>query len=132
MPTDDQLIAEARQREADGHASELDHHRLPASERREAIIRKDVGGIEFVTKTNEDALVEDHAAAWTAWARRVFHAEIAPALIDDIGEVMGMQAAELRQAFMDQIHKLELEVAELKGELKALRAERTTKLWRPD
>jgi hypothetical protein len=98
------------------------------SERREAIVHKDISGIEFVTKTNEDGLVEDHAAAWAAW----FDQQAESKILDPVGEVIGTKAAELRRDFMDQIHKLELEVAELKGELRALRAERTTKLWRPE
>jgi hypothetical protein len=140
MPTDGDRIEASRLRQGHGHADAIDTWRLRRADRRE-IVRKDTVSDDVVYQDRQDALVEPEvmdaqiSERWNNWARdnvlRVFDSELAPMLRDALGEALGLKARELRDHFREEIHRLELAIAELRGEVNALSAERTSKLWRP-
>jgi hypothetical protein len=142
MATDDELIERARRRVAMGSDDAIDHHRLRAAERRERVIRKDMHATDTVFVTNDDALVEDQtvregyiyqdlADALTVMGdglRNQFRAEnetITKNLAAMIHDFLQRQSEE-----NNRLRALENELAELRGQVKALTAERS-RIWRP-
>src|SRR5262249_44490665 len=73
-----------------------------------------------VTDTQPDTWSAEER--WNDWARRNVMQVFQDTLLDDIGDAIGMSRVDMRNEFTALIHKLELEVAELRGELKALRS----------
>jgi hypothetical protein len=115
--TDDKLIEAARLRHAHGNATELDEWRLRAAERREQ---------RTMARETSSALDTGSAEAWNEWfVERFDEAVRSRGLLEDVGEVMGTTAAELREEYTERLHALELTVARLEGELKGLRANDT-------
>ena len=95
---------------------------------RDEQVTKDAGA-GLVFKTIDDALVapapapdDANALAWEQWFDRQMERRWAGLLGDCVGELTGGLAK--------QIRKLELEVAELRGELRAIRGEHS-KILRP-
>jgi len=107
----DDGIEQSRRRVALGLGDALDEWRLRVTERHEQIIRKDMSGaIDSYFVHSDDTLQDDVV--------RNIYVDVAEG-IDRLGTNLS-----------NQIRALEREVSELRGELKALRGERS-KLWRP-
>ena len=139
--SDDEQIEAARRRQQMGNADAIDAWRLKAQ------VRKDAHAVEVVRKTNDAALVETaHNEAWAVWFNERFDEAVRTRLIDGFGEALGQSRIDMRNEFKAEdkklteenrrlaktIEDLRVEVAELRGELKVLRAAGTSKLWRPD
>jgi hypothetical protein len=118
MTDDDDLIVLARQREADGRDDALDQYRLKAAERQERVT-KDARPLDIVYKTHDDGLSE-----WADWFDAQFDRAVRERLIDSVGEAMAQSRADTRNEFKEMLHKLAVEVAELRGELRALCSKR--------
>src|SRR5262249_53544574 len=87
-----------------------------------------------------------HNEAWAVWFNKRFDEAVRTRLIDGFGEALGQSRIDMRNEFKAEdkklteenrrlaktIEDLRVEVAELRGELKVLRAAGTSKLWRPD
>jgi hypothetical protein len=88
------------------------------------IVRKDFAP-DLVYKTHVDAMIEpaesESDATWNTWFDERFDQRARATVISAVGDVLG----ELHE----EIRRLEREVAELKGELRAMRG--MPKLWRP-
>jgi len=92
------------------------------------VVTKDAG-LDMIFKQIDDALVapasapdDANAQAWEQWFDRQMERRWAGLLGDCVGELTGGLAK--------QIRKLEIEVAELRGELRSLRGEHS-KILRP-
>jgi len=111
--TEHDEIEQAQMRKANGHDTELDRWRLRVAERRE----------DKTMVRNTHTLDTDPNAAegWNAWFTERFDECVRERLIEDVGEVLGTTAAELRADYTERLHQLELTVARLEGELKGLR-----------
>jgi hypothetical protein len=94
---------------------------------RDEQVKKDAGALgDVVFKTLDNAIVEPadddaNAKRWTRW----FDDQMRSHWVDAIGDAIGEMTGNLAK----QIRALELQVAELKGELRAMRSK---KLWTPD
>jgi len=139
--SDDEQIEAARRRQQMGNADAIDAWRLKAQ------VRKDARAVEVVRNTNDAALVETaHSEAWAVWFNERFDEAVRTRLINGFGEALGQSRIDMRNEFKAEdkklteenrrlaktIEDLRVEVAELRGELKVLRAAGTSKLWRPD
>src|SRR5215510_11163432 len=109
MSTGDDDIAMARSRIANGQGDVLDEWRVKRAER---VVTKDISALDIVYKQNDDAI-----DAWGEW----FDGEMKARWVDPIGDVVAEMSRELRAAFVKQMRELEIQVAELKGELRAMR-----------
>jgi hypothetical protein len=134
--SDDAAMFGARMRQAAGTDDDLDRHRLRAAERQQQPVTKDFGGADVVYKQLDDALQPpapetmspEDSAGWNAWFARSFDAEMKAKWVDAISDVIGETSRDLRTDFEKQIHRLEREVSELRGEMRMLR---NAKLWTP-
>jgi len=110
MTDDDAKLSGARMRELEGTSDELDRWRIKAAERAEQrdYVQKDMYSreLEIVRKINDSALVEQESEIYRDMA--------------DALDILG-------RALHEQIRKLEIQIAELRGELKGLRATRRPK-----
>jgi len=152
--TDDNEIERARQRIEMDVGSDLDHHRMRAQ------VRKDMRAVEVVYKDNERALVEEaREAVWNNWFDARFDTRARETVIAPVGDALGETRAELRAFTRDEVDKIQQqydclaklveeimrvalgernkfeqmsrEVAELRGEVRAMRSATSAKLWRP-
>jgi len=103
---DDEMVEQARRRQLNGHDDEIDRWRMRVAERREE---------KTMARTTLDT---NSAEAWGAWFTERFDEAVRERLIEDVGEVLGTTAAELRADYTAKMHQLELTVARLEGELK--------------
>jgi hypothetical protein len=105
-------IEQSLRRIALGHGDELDHWRARAAQRRE----------ERTMSRNDNDPDPNAGEAWNRWFDDRFDAVMKAQWVDDIGGTIAEARRDMRDEFKTQLHKLELEVAELRGELRALRA----------
>jgi hypothetical protein len=107
--TEDDEIEASLRRIANGHGNELDRWRARNAERRK----------ETKMTRNLDTGSDD---AWNDWFDQRFDATMKDLWVQDIGETIAEARNDARIEFKALLHKLELEIAELRGELKGLRA----------
>ena len=123
----DDVTEQARSRIANGHGDALDEWRVKHAEQ---VVTKDARlDLSTVYKTNAHAQVAAQYetpsdANWNEWFARSFDARMKAEWVDAIGDMVAEVSSELRE----EIRRLQIEVAELRGELKALRG---AKLWTP-
>lgn len=114
---DEERIERALRRQAMGlPLSTQDRWCLKAHKRREERTMQSESKLDTNTSSNE---------AWNDW----FYANLqtyldnsyTPATADAVCELIGPAKRELREGFREQIRKLEIEVAELRGQVRAIR-----------
>ena len=110
MRDNDKLIEQARLRQIHGHTKELDEWPLRAAGRRE----------EKTMHQNDGS----NAAEWADWTQDQIQRYFEETIVPGWGEALGQMRAEAREEFTSRIHKLEVELAEMRGELKGLREAR--------
>lgn len=103
---DDKLIEQARLRQMHGHANELDEWRLRHAERSEARMH-----MSNEIDTN----------AWATWTQDQVQRYFEEAIVPEWSGALGQMRSEIQQDLTARIHALEVQIAEMRGELKGLR-----------
>ena len=146
MSTDEELIEQARTAERMGHVNDLDKWRLRRAEQREQMVQKKlpIDAITLVRKITFNAqgdaeytIDPEVAAVLNEWWHNNHNLAMRDIVYPDLAWAMDQREDQMRRDLREQDEKLKqtvenlrLEIAELRGELRALLAERS-KIWRP-
>jgi hypothetical protein len=99
-------LEQLRRRVELGSDDELDRWRVKSAERREA--RKDMSN-------------EIDTNAWASWTQDQIQRYFEQAVVPEWSGALTQTRSEIQQDLMTRIHALEVQIAEMRGELKGLR-----------